>query len=87
MSYCKIMVRTAILLQLRAASPAQMPVKNLLCGLKIASFEIGESELLRELDYLEKKGYIKMGEDEISPSYKRCTLSALAYDYLERRGF
>ncbi len=87
MSYSKILARTAILLQLREASPVQMPLKNLLCGLKIASFQISEPELLRELDYLEKKGYIKISEDEISPSYKRCALMAAAYDYLERRGF
>ncbi|MFI3291737.1 MAG: hypothetical protein R3Y46_07665 [Opitutales bacterium] len=87
MKELKLLLRTAILLQLQAASPIAISMKTILCGLKLAGFDIDETQLLKHLDYLEKKGFVLAKREEISQGDLRYSLSLVAMEYLEQRGF
>ncbi len=87
MKTSKLLLRTAILLQLQAASPVSIPLKTIWCGTDFAGFKENQSQILKEMFYLEKKGFVLPQSEEISVGEVRYGLTLKAMEYLEKRGF
>lgn len=78
--------RHAILLQCEAAYPASLPADTLLQGLRLSGHPADESALLREVVYLQEKGFCDVVRPELSQDLPRYRLTANGRDYLEGQG-
>jgi hypothetical protein len=76
-------VRHALLLQLEAAYPMTLPVDTLWQGLRLAGCDLSVHSLLKEIEYLGEKGFVRVVTREICPCAKRYKLCSKGKDYLE----
>ncbi len=83
----KQMLRNCILLQLNASYPASMTAQMLMQGIRIGGISCDENRLLREVEYLSERGFLTLGNSELSRGLKRIKISAKGIDYLEGEGF
>ncbi len=76
-------IRHALLLQLEAAYPVTLPLDTLFQGLQLSGHKVDPDELLKEIEYLTEKGFLKTLTREICPYAKRYKLGSKGKDYLE----
>lgn len=76
-------IRHALLMQLEAAYPVTLPLDTLCQGLHLAGHKIEPEELVKELEYLTEKGFLKTLARDICPYSKRYKLATKGVDYLE----
>ena len=82
-----LMLRRAVLLQLYAVFPADLPPSTILEGLRLAGFDCGLDDVQRNLEYLRQKGLVEMRPSRISVSSVRASLTSEGEEYLESGEF
>ncbi len=79
-------IRTALLLQLEAASPVGLPLETLRQGLRLAGFELDASRVAQELDYFVGKHWAEKSASLLNAGHWVFKLSANGRDALESEG-
>jgi len=77
------LIRQTLLLQLEAAYPVSLPIKTLHQGIQLAGLGLTPNALLKELEYLQDKGFLVLTQNELCPQQKRYKLSTKGVDFLE----
>lgn len=77
------LIRRTILLQLEAAYPISLPMETLFQGLQLSGLEVDFRALVKEIAYLQDRGFLLQTCSDLCPQSHRYKLATKGIDFLE----